>query len=75
MSADNPLARARAAASARPAAQTHATQGAQPRWNGHAANQRRTEAARRLPPMPCGCRDPFTMKHREGRCRYRGGRS
>ncbi|HEY9416967.1 MAG TPA: hypothetical protein VIQ30_19590 [Pseudonocardia sp.] len=42
-----------------------------PRWDPRAANQRRTEAARRLPPMPCGCRDPFTVRHREGRCKWR----
>ncbi|MEU4675749.1 hypothetical protein [Micromonospora sp. NPDC023737] len=36
-----------------------------------AAWRRRQEAARRLPPMPCGCRDPLERAHREGRCRYR----
>lgn len=41
------------------------------RWDGHAANRRRTEAARRMPPLACGCRDPFTTRHQEGRCRWR----
>jgi hypothetical protein len=31
---------------------------------------RRRDAALRLPPLPCGCRDPESITHREGRCRY-----
>jgi hypothetical protein len=31
---------------------------------------RRREAALRLPPPACGCRDPGTDDHRLGRCRH-----
>lgn len=31
---------------------------------------RRREAALRLPPLPCGCHDPESIEHRDGRCRY-----
>lgn len=36
-----------------------------------AAARRRAEAARRLPPMACGCHDPLTTRHMDGRCRWR----
>jgi hypothetical protein len=32
--------------------------------------ERRREAALRLPPLECGCRDPDTWQHRMGECRY-----
>lgn len=32
---------------------------------------RRHEAASRLPPMECGCRDPEAPDHLVGQCRYR----
>jgi len=31
---------------------------------------RRREAALRLPPMECGCRDPEDARHTAGCCRY-----
>jgi hypothetical protein len=31
---------------------------------------RRREAALRLPPLACGCRDPEHFDHRDGGCRY-----
>ncbi len=31
-----------------------------------AAHRRRREAARRLPPLDCGCRDPWTCRHHDG---------
>lgn len=34
---------------------------------------RRREAALRLPPLECGCRDPETWEHLTGGCRFRGG--
>lgn len=34
--------------------------------------RRRREAALRLPPLPCGCRDPLSHRHRAGRCRWQG---
>jgi hypothetical protein len=36
---------------------------------------RRRKAARRLPPLACGCRDPEHRGHRTGRCRYTQRRS
>lgn len=33
--------------------------------------RRRREAALRLPPLPCGHRDPESPEHLAGRCRYR----
>lgn len=33
--------------------------------------ERRREAALRLPPMECGCRDPDEPRHAAGQCRYR----
>lgn len=32
---------------------------------------RRREAALRLPPLDCGCHDPETLDHIEGRCKWR----
>jgi hypothetical protein len=32
--------------------------------------QRRRAAALRLPPLVCGCRDPLSLRHREGCCRW-----
>jgi hypothetical protein len=30
-------------------------------------------AALRLPPLTCGCRDPESLAHLRGRCRYAAG--
>lgn len=32
---------------------------------------RRSDAARRLPPLDCGCSDPATVRHRTGACTRR----
>lgn len=40
-------------------------------WDHRTAYRRRREAALRLPPLYCGCRDPEASVHREGRCRRR----
>lgn len=32
--------------------------------------ERRREAALRLPPLTCGCRDPLQLAHLDGHCRY-----
>lgn len=33
--------------------------------------RRRREAALRLPPLRCGCRDPLDARHLDDRCRWR----
>jgi hypothetical protein len=32
--------------------------------------RRRRDAALRLPPLKCGCRDPLSQRHRLGKCRW-----
>jgi hypothetical protein len=47
-----------------------------PLQNGHERDSlaaqlaRRHEAALRLPPLDCGCRDPGTRQHASRQCRY-----
>lgn len=48
---------------------TDSSEYSSPQWDPIAAMRRRREAALRLPPMPCGCRDPLSTQHAEGRCR------
>jgi hypothetical protein len=41
------------------------------RYDLAAGLARRREAASRLPPLACGCRDPLSRQHLEDRCRWR----